>query len=80
MNCSDCAHPAAVLHGDTPLCGACFYKRSVVEAEPAGPDASPRDEEMWHRLAEAISALETIASRIASEMNELVKNRKDQQE
>jgi hypothetical protein len=30
---------------------------------------------MWRRLAEAISALETIASRIASEMNELVKTR-----
>jgi hypothetical protein len=28
---------------------------------------------MWRRLSEAITSLEVIASRIASEMNELVK-------
>ena len=30
---------------------------------------------MWRRLAEAIASLETIAARIAAEMDELVKNR-----
>jgi hypothetical protein len=30
---------------------------------------------MWRRLAEAITALEAIAARIASEMNELVRTR-----
>ena len=58
MNCAECGHPAAVLHGDVPMCGACFYKHS-----------------MWRRLAEAIASLETIAARIAAEMDELVKSR-----
>lgn len=30
---------------------------------------------MWRRLADAIASLETVASRIASEMNELLKAR-----
>ncbi len=75
MNCAECGHPAAVLHGDVPMCGTCFYKNSVTRAEPASSDEPPHSDAMWRRLADAITSLETIASRIASEMNELVKNR-----
>lgn len=68
MNCAECGHPAAVLHGEVPMCGACFYKRSVTRPEPQG-DA------MWRRLADAIASLEIVAARISAEMNELVKKR-----
>ena len=54
------------------MCGACFYKRSVTRPEPLTADDAPTAA-MWHRLAEAIASLETVASRIAAEMNELVK-------
>ena len=73
MNCAECGNPAAVLHGDEPLCGACFYKRSVVTAEPVVSSAA--NDAMFRRLAEAITMLESLASRIAVEMNELVKSR-----
>lgn len=75
MNCAECGHPAAVLHGDVPMCGTCFYKNSVTRTEPAASDDPPQSEAMWRRLADAIASLETIASRIAAEMNELVKTR-----
>ena len=76
VNCTECGHPAAVLHGESPLCGTCFYKRSVVRAEPddAG-DGNPRSDVMWRRLSDAIASLEAIAAKIAAEMNELVKTR-----
>lgn len=80
MNCADCGHPAAVLHGDEPLCGACFYKKSVTRAEPKVSDNPGHNDAMWRRLAEAIASLETIAARIAAEMNELVKSRDDKDE
>ena len=54
------------------MCGACFYQRSVASAEPVTSDDAPTAA-MWRRLSEAITSLEVIASRIASEMNELVK-------
>jgi hypothetical protein len=57
------------------MCGTCFYKSSVTRSEPASSDEPPHNDAMWRRLADAIASLETIASRIASEMNELVKNR-----
>ena len=57
------------------MCGACFYKRSVMRSEPVATDEVPESDAMWRRLAETIASLETIAARIASEMNELVKNR-----
>ena len=57
-------------HGEAPLCGACFYQRSVTRAGPAASDDAPTAV-MWRRLSEAITSLETIASRIASEMSEL---------
>ena len=72
MNCADCGHPAAVLHGEAPLCGACFYQRSITRTDPPASDDAPTAA-MWRRLSEAITSLETIASQIASEMNELVK-------
>ncbi len=75
MNCAECGHPAAVLHGDVPLCGTCFYKHSVVRADPADGDDHPHSDAMWRRLADAIASLETIAARIASDMNELVRSR-----
>jgi len=75
VNCAECGHPAAVLHGDVPMCGACFYKHSVMRDEPVAADDVPQIDAMWRRLAEAIASLETIAARIAAEMDELVKNR-----
>ena len=75
MNCADCGDPAAVLHGDVPLCGSCFYKHSVMRPAPAAPNDAARDDAMWRRLADAIAALETVAARIAAEMNELVSRR-----
>jgi hypothetical protein len=80
VDCSNCGHPAAVLHGEAPLCGACFYQRSVASAAPVTSDDAPTAA-MWRRLSEAITSLEVIASRIASEMNELVKRseQKDRQ-
>ncbi|HEX9162621.1 MAG TPA: hypothetical protein VF980_13025 [Thermoanaerobaculia bacterium] len=44
---------------------------------PAGRTEVPREDAMWRRLSDAIAALETIAARIASEMNELVSRRDD---
>ena len=61
------------------MCGACFYKRSLIRPEAPATDDAPRSDAMWHRLAEAITALEAIAARIATEMNELVKSRDAQQ-
>jgi hypothetical protein len=75
VNCAECGHPAAVLHGDVPMCGTCFYKNSVTHVEPVNSDDIPHSDAMWRRLADAIASLETIASRIAAEMNELVKSR-----
>ena len=75
MNCTDCGHPAAVLHGDVPLCGTCFYKKSILRPEPIEAANPAHDDAMWRRLADAIASLETIAARIAAEMNELVKSR-----
>lgn len=76
VNCTECGHPAAVLHGESPLCGTCFYKRSVVRAEPVDTDESnPRSDVMWRRLSDAIASLEAVAAKIAAEMNELVKSR-----
>ena len=75
VNCTDCGHPAAVLHGDEPLCGACFYKKSIIRAEPIDATNVTHDDAMWRRLADAIASLETVAARIAAEMNELVKSR-----
>jgi len=57
------------------MCGTCFYKNSVTRAEPATGDDPPQSEAMWRRLADAIASLEMIASRIASEMNELARSR-----
>ena len=64
------------------MCGTCFYKNSVTRAEPVASDDPPQSEAMWRRLADAIASLETIATRIAAEMNELVKSRsgKDSEE
>jgi hypothetical protein len=64
------------------MCGTCFYKSSVTRAEPVASDEPPQSEAMWRRLADAIASLETIASRIAAEMHELVKSRsgKDSEE
>lgn len=75
MTCAECGHPAAVLHGEVPLCGTCFYKNSIVREEPYGTDERPHDDLMWRRLSDAIASLEVVAARIASEMNELVKSR-----
>ena len=72
MNCAECGLSATVLSGDTPLCGACFYKNSLGQrikpAEPASHD-------VWHRLTEAVAALETLVSSIAGEVDELAKKR-----
>ncbi len=75
MNCAECGHPAAVLHGDVPMCGTCFYKNSVTRPEPVSSDNVPHSDAMFRRLSDAIASLETIAARIAAEMNALVKNR-----
>ena len=76
MNCAECGHPAAVLHGEVPMCGTCFYKSSVTRPEPiGGAGDAPQNDAMWRRLADAIASLETVAARIAAEMNELVKKR-----
>ena len=57
------------------MCGTCFYKNSITRSEPVMGDDAPHSDAMWRRLADAIASLETIASRIAAEMNELVKSR-----
>jgi hypothetical protein len=77
VNCADCGHPPTVLHGDVPLCGTCFYNRSVTHPPQAAADEGGHSDAMWRRLADAIASLETIASRIAAEMNELVRTRED---
>ena len=58
------------------MCGTCFYKNSVTRPEPlGGASDAPQSDAMWRRLADAIASLETVAARIAAEMNELVKKR-----
>ena len=58
------------------MCGTCFYKNSVTRPEPiGGASDAPQSDVMWRRLADAIASLETVAARIAAEMNELVKKR-----
>lgn len=81
MNCAECGHPAAVLRGELPMCGTCFYKNSVTSPEPIGGGSdAPHGDAMWRRLADAIASLGTVAARIAAEMNELVKKRNDDSE
>lgn len=75
VDCAECGHPAAVLHGDVPMCGSCFYKKSVSRPETSGGSGVPQSDAMWRRLADAIAALETVAARVAAEMNELVRKR-----
>ncbi len=58
--------------GGAPLCGTCFYKRSVGPAEEA--EAVPQD--VWRRLTDAIAALETVVAKIDGEIEELAKSRK----
>lgn len=70
MNCAECQQPATVFSGGVPLCGTCFYKRSV------GPHASeyePVRLDVWRRLSEAIVALETLIARIGGDVDELTK-------
>lgn len=79
VNCAECEQPASVLHGDVPLCGPCFYKGSILRRDREDTDGPRQNDAMWQRLSEAIAALEIIASRIAAQMNELVKSRNDHQ-
>ena len=59
--------------GGVPLCGTCFYKRSVGSEAVAG---APVPEEVWKRLSEAIVALELLVARIGGEIDELTKDEK----
>lgn len=76
MNCAECQQSATVYNGGVPLCGTCFYKRSVGPEAVAG---SPVPEEVWKRLSEAIVALELLVARIGGEMDELAKDKKSAQ-
>lgn len=73
MNCSECHEPATVYSGGSPLCGTCFYKRSLGSAE----EGEPIRHDVWRRLTEAIAALETVVARIGGEIDELTKGRKE---
>lgn len=74
MNCTECQEPATVFSAGVPLCGTCFYKRSVgsrtAEVEPIRHD-------VWRRLSEAILALETLIARIGGDVDELTKKRNE---
>jgi len=70
VNCAECHEPATVYSAGIPLCGACFYKRSLGTNAPA---AEPIRQDIWRRLSEAIVALETLVAKIGGEIDELNK-------
>lgn len=62
-----------MFSGGVPLCGTCFYKRSV---EPHEPAAEPIHHDLWKRLSEAIVALELLVARIGGDIDELTRDKK----
>jgi hypothetical protein len=74
VNCAECQQSATVYSGGVPLCGTCFYKRSV-DAPPAGAP-EPVRQDVWRRLSDAIVALETLVAKIGGEIDELMKQGK----
>ena len=72
VNCAECEQPATVFHGGVPLCGTCFYKRTLGERTNLGDPASY---DVWQRLTEAVAALEAIVTKISGEIDELSKKR-----
>lgn len=74
MNCVECEQPATVYHGSVPLCGTCFYKRALGQTNSP---SEPVNHEVWQRLSTAVATLEALVSKIAGEVDELTKRRKD---
>jgi hypothetical protein len=72
VNCAECPEPATVYSAGVPLCGACFYKRSLGSRDA---DGEPVRQDVWRRLSDAILALETLIARIGIDVDELTKNR-----
>ncbi len=74
MNCVECEQPATVYHGGVPLCGTCFYKRALGQAQTPSDSGN---HEVWQRLCAAVASLEALVTKIAGEVDELSKKRKD---
>jgi hypothetical protein len=72
VNCAECEQPATVFHGGVPLCGTCFYKRTLGESTNL---SDPATHDVWQRLNEAVAALEAIVTKISGEIDELSKKR-----
>jgi hypothetical protein len=56
-----------VVRGREPLCGSCFYRRSV--HHPVEPE-SPRDE-LWRRVADQLNAVEALVREILADIREV---------
>ena len=68
MNCAECKESATVYSGGVPLCGTCFYKRSLGSQSMT---TEPIRQDIWKRLTEAIVALETLVAKIGGDIDQL---------
>ncbi len=63
-----------MYHGGVPLCGTCFYKRALGQSNTP---SEPPSHDVVQRLCSAVATLEALVSKIADEVEELTKKKKD---